>query len=83
MWHIPSDLEACSSGSGGCDDADLPFYCSVDPVAKKLCQTSDRVRAMAFNAKRSELAVTSLNGYIHTWDPGHLRQVSGVVCLYK
>ncbi|XP_075248583.1 DDB1- and CUL4-associated factor 12-B-like [Convolutriloba macropyga] len=70
--QLPSAQSVASCEAS--DQFEVPFYSPVQPLAKKLCQTSDRVRAMALNTRRQELAVTSLNGYIHTWDPGLMKQ---------
>ena len=63
------------------DSFEVPFHKSMQPTAKRLCQTSDRIRAMAFNSLRDELAVTSLNGYIHTWDVRLMKQVNTDICI--
>ena len=59
--------------------SDVPSFVYSKPLIKKQCKTADRVRAMCFNGRRSELAVISTNGYIHCWDGLRFKQVMSKV----
>uniref|UniRef100_A0A0V0GB69 Putative wd40 repeat-containing protein n=1 Tax=Triatoma dimidiata TaxID=72491 RepID=A0A0V0GB69_TRIDM len=52
----------------------MPCYRFIDPVAAKECKFAQKVRALAFNEPKKELAALSVNGYIHIWDVERFRQ---------
>ncbi len=49
------------------------------PLMKKQCKAADRVRSLCYNHQRNEIAVISLNGYIHCWNALKFKQVSSDV----
>lgn len=69
LWRITDDIVEQVTSS------DIPSFVYSKPLIKKPCKTADRVRAMCFNSRRSELAVISTNGYIHCWDALRFKQV--------
>jgi WD repeat-containing protein 40A len=69
LWRITDDIVDQVTSS------DVPSFVYSRPLIKKPCKTADRVRAMCFNSRRSELAVISTNGYIHCWDGLRFKQV--------
>lgn len=69
LWRITDDIVEQVTSS------DVPSFVYSKPLIKKPCKTADRVRAMCFNSRRSELAVISTNGYIHCWDALRFKQV--------
>ncbi len=55
--------------------ADIPSYLFCRPLMKKQCKAADRVRSLCYNHQRQEVAVISLNGYIHCWNATRFKQV--------
>ena len=45
------------------------------PLMKKQCKMADCVRSLCYNHHRQEIAVISLNGYIHCWNATRFKQV--------
>ncbi|XP_014244647.1 DDB1- and CUL4-associated factor 12 [Cimex lectularius] len=52
----------------------LPCYLFVDALDVRECKYAQKIRALAFNNVKRELAALSLNGYIHIWDVERFRQ---------
>ena len=77
LWRITDDIVEQVTSS------DVPSFVYSKPLIKKQCKTADRVRAMCFNGRRSELAVISTNGYIHCWDGLRFKQVMSKVTTKK
>ena len=48
--------------------ADHPSYHYSKPMMVKKCKQADRVRSLCFNSRTQEIAVVSLNGFIHCWN---------------
>jgi WD repeat-containing protein 40A len=46
------------------------------PLLKKPCKQADRVRSLCYNERTQEIAVVSLNGFIHCWNAVNMKQVS-------
>ena len=59
--------------------AEIPSYLFSRPLMKKQCKQADRVRSLCYNHQRQEIAVISLNGYIHCWNATRFKQA----CLGK
>ena len=55
--------------------AEIPSHLYTRPLLKKRCKAADRVRALSYNHRRREMAVVSLNGYIHCWNAAKFKQV--------
>ena len=55
--------------------AEIPSYLFSRPLMKKQCKQADRVRSLCYNHQRQEIAVISLNGYIHCWNATRFKQV--------
>jgi len=55
--------------------ADIPSYQYTRPLYHKRCKQADRVRSLCFNHRTQEIAVVSLNGYIHCWNALRMKQV--------
>jgi len=56
-------------------EADIPSYLYTKPLLQKKCKQADRVRSLCYNNRTQEIAVVSLNGYIHCWDAPKMKQV--------
>jgi len=69
LWRITDDIVEQVTSSN------VPSFAYSKPLAKKKCKTAEKVRAMCFNSRRSELAVISPNGYIHCWDGLRFKQL--------
>ena len=69
MWRVTDEMvEAVSS-------ADHPSYHYSKPLKVKKCKQADKVRSLCYNNRTQEVAVVSLNGFIHCWDAAQMRQV--------
>lgn len=66
LWQITPDL---------CDSVkDLPIYKHINAISVKECRNAQKVKALVFNKACQEIAVLSLNGYIHVWSAETFRQ---------
>jgi len=54
---------------------DVPSYQHMRPILHKKCKQADRVRSLGYNYRTQEIAVVSLNGYIHCWNALKMKQV--------
>jgi WD repeat-containing protein 40A len=68
LWRL-EEGDDCPSLDG------MPSYRHIHPLDVKECKYAQKVRALAFNQPKAELAALSLNGYIHIWDIVHFKQV--------
>jgi WD40 repeat protein len=59
--------------------ADIPSHMFGKPLMKKTCKAADRVRSLCYNHQRQEIAVISLNGYIHCWNATRFKQARRLV----
>ncbi|KAL1117822.1 hypothetical protein AAG570_004137 [Ranatra chinensis] len=67
LWRLADDDD--------CPPTDpMPSYRHITPLDIKECKYAQKVRALAFNNPKKELAALSLNGYIHIWDIMHFKQ---------
>ena len=53
----------------------IPSYKHISPILHKKCKQADRVRSLCYNHRTQEIAVVSLNGYIHCWNALKMKQV--------
>ena len=60
---------------------DVPSYQHIRPSLHKKCKQADRVRSLSYNYRTQEIAVVSLNGYIHCWNALRMKQVLVVVSV--
>jgi WD repeat-containing protein 40A len=58
-------------------EAQTPTFQYMRPLLKKPCKQADRVRSLCYNERTQEIAVVSLNGFIHCWNAVNMKQVSG------
>uniref|UniRef100_A0A8D9ERN3 DDB1- and CUL4-associated factor 12 n=1 Tax=Cacopsylla melanoneura TaxID=428564 RepID=A0A8D9ERN3_9HEMI len=65
LWHVSEQTRAFTN---------LPEYGSIKPVRMKDCKNAQKIRSLAFNKQRRELACLSLNGYIHVWNMENFKQ---------
>lgn len=61
----PTEISTLPSTSTGIP---VPDYAITTPVVSRFCEKAQKVRALAYNDDRKELAVLSLNAYFHLWD---------------
>lgn len=66
LWRIQEDELLGSQ--------DIPTYAHIQPLEVRECRSAQKVRALAFNKNKGELAALSLNGYIHIWSADHFKQ---------
>lgn len=71
LWRVemaesdPAEISTLPSSSTGIP---VPDYAITTPVVSRFCEKAQKVRALAYNDDRKELAVLSLNAYFHLWD---------------
>lgn len=46
----------------------LPKYPTINPISVKECRTAQKIRSICFNQEYKEIAVLSLNSYIHLFN---------------
>lgn len=68
LWRITDDMISDVTRS------EHPTYQFMKPLWRKPCKAADRVRALTYNFRKEEIAVISLNGYIHCWNAGRFKQ---------
>ena len=69
LWRVTDEMiEQVTS-------ADIPSYQYIRPLMNKKCKQADRVRSLCYNHRTQEIAVVSLNGYIHCWNALKMKQV--------
>ncbi|XP_059081719.1 DDB1- and CUL4-associated factor 12 homolog isoform X2 [Tigriopus californicus] len=69
FWRVTDNLiEEVTS-------APIPTYKFIRPVKTKVCKEADRVRSLCYNHRTQEIAVISLNGYIHCWNALRFKQI--------
>ncbi len=69
LWRVTDDMV------DEVTRAEIPSHLYVRPLLKKRCKAADRVRSLSYNHQRREIAVISLNGYIHCWNALKFKQV--------
>jgi len=69
LWRITDEIVSQVIGS------EIPSFVYTSPDIVKRCKTTDRVRSMCYNQRRTEIAVISKNGYIHCWDANKFKQI--------
>jgi len=69
LWRITDEIISQVTRS------EIPSFVYTSPDIVKKCKTTDRVRSMCFNQRRTEIAVISKNGYIHCWDANKFKQI--------
>jgi len=68
MWRVTDEMiESVTS-------ADHPTHHYSKPLMVKKCKQADRVRSICFNNRTQEIAVVSLNGFIHCWNAVRMKQ---------
>eukprot|EP00094_Tigriopus_californicus_P013363 TCALIF_12924-PA protein Name:"Similar to DCAF12 DDB1- and CUL4-associated factor 12 (Homo sapiens)" AED:0.14 eAED:0.14 QI:5/1/1/1/1/1/4/329/320 len=69
FWRVTDNLiEEVTSAA-------IPTYKFIRPVRTKACKEADRVRSLCYNHRTQEIAVISLNGYIHCWNALRFKQI--------
>lgn len=46
----------------------MPTYAHISPISVKECRGAQKIRAICFNKEYRELALLSLNGYMHLFN---------------
>ncbi|XP_058057838.1 DDB1- and CUL4-associated factor 12 homolog isoform X1 [Anopheles bellator] len=65
---VGSEQEAAESGEADEQEQDVPRYAHISPVSVKDCRGAQKIRAVCFNREYRELALLSLNGYLHLFN---------------
>ncbi|GAB0095002.1 DDB1- and CUL4-associated factor 12 [Sergentomyia squamirostris] len=70
LWRINEDLidtpEPTTTGED--EEQTCPSYGHIVPVSVKECRTAQKIRSLCFNQEYKEIAVLSLNSYIHLFN---------------
>jgi len=69
LWRISDEVVSEVTKS------EIPSFLYTAPDLVKQSKSTDRVRSMCFNHRRTEIAVISSNGYIHCWDANRFKQI--------
>ena len=80
LWQISEE----STDDGLCEARALPLpdYSTIQPKMSKKCRRAEKIRALAYNDQRQELAALSLNALMMLWDAQRFTQVHIVyVCF--
>jgi len=56
-------------------EADVPTHRYIRALQTKKCKQADKVRAMCYNDRTQEIAVISLNSFIHCWNAVTMKQM--------
>ncbi|XP_023320143.1 DDB1- and CUL4-associated factor 12 isoform X2 [Eurytemora carolleeae] len=56
-------------------EADIPVHQYMSPLLTKKCKQADKVRALCYNGCAQEIAVISLNSFIHCWNAVTMKQI--------
>ncbi|XP_058116666.1 DDB1- and CUL4-associated factor 12 homolog [Anopheles ziemanni] len=68
LWRVNEDLMEFPVAKDGEEEQDVPTYAHISPVSVKLCRGAQKIRAVCFNQEYRELALLSLNGYMHLFN---------------
>ncbi|KAL7295929.1 DDB1- and CUL4-associated factor 12 [Trichogramma pretiosum] len=68
LWQIDQEVSAAS------EKADVPSHRLIQPICIKECKSAQKVRSLLFNKAYKEIAVLSMNSYIHIWSAESFRQ---------
>lgn len=72
LWRINEDI---LDGDDDKSDEHCPTYAHVSALAVKECRAAQKIRSLCFNPDYKEIAVISLNGYIHIFNAETFSQV--------
>lgn len=66
LWRINEDM--VESDDEKTTEETCPTYARVSALAVKECRAAQKIRSLCFNEEYKEIAVVSLNGYIHIFN---------------
>lgn len=66
LWRINEDV--VESDDEKTTEETCPTYARVSALAVKECRAAQKIRSLCFNQEYKEIAVVSLNGYIHIFN---------------
>lgn len=66
LWRINEDVVECDDEKT--TEETCPTYARVSALAVKECRAAQKIRSLCFNEEYKEIAVVSLNGYIHIFN---------------
>lgn len=73
LWRINDDILDTEEDKS---DEPCPTYAHVSALAVKECRAAQKIRSLCFNPDYKEIAVISLNGYIHIFNAETFSQVN-------
>lgn len=83
LWLIQDESDETAASSKTSESSqdrgssmDVPLYGHIRPQVIAECNKAEKVRALAYHSKRQELAVLSLNAFVHVWDAKTFKQKS-------
>uniref|UniRef100_A0AAG5CNH0 DDB1- and CUL4-associated factor 12 beta-propeller domain-containing protein n=1 Tax=Anopheles atroparvus TaxID=41427 RepID=A0AAG5CNH0_ANOAO len=68
LWRVNEDLMEFPEAKDGEEEQDVPTYAHISPISVKECRGAQKIRAVCFNQEYRELALLSLNGYMHLFN---------------
>lgn len=72
LWRISDDI---LDGEDDAGEEKCPTYAHISALAVKECRAAQKIRSLCFNPDYKEIAVISLNGYIHIFNAETFSQV--------
>lgn len=75
LWRINDEI---ADGGEEVNAEKCPTYAHISALAVKECRAAQKIRALCFNPDYKEIAVISLNGYIHIFNAETFSQVNGI-----
>lgn len=70
LWRIKDEIidPVPSTSTGDDEEVACPRYAHISPVSIKECRTAQKIRSICFNQEYKEIAVLSLNSFIHLFN---------------
>lgn len=71
LWRVNEDLIDCPEQKATDDEGkplDCPTYAHINPQLVKEVRSAQKIRAICFNKEYKEIALLSLNGYMHLFN---------------
>lgn len=72
LWRINDDI---IDGDEDANEEKCPTYAHISALSVKECRAAQKIRSLCFNPDYKEIAVISLNGYIHIFNAETFSQV--------
>uniref|UniRef100_A0A6A7FTU2 DDB1-and CUL4-associated factor 12-like n=2 Tax=Hirondellea gigas TaxID=1518452 RepID=A0A6A7FTU2_9CRUS len=74
LWRVDNYQQRSYFNDLGVDEDTEPPLPVISPLRIKKCTGADKVRAVIFNERNSEIVSLSTNAFLHVWDPERFYQ---------